>query len=187
MNPSKEGVLRLADLLIHNINHYLQRVFVNQNECGTICCMAGLCYANEIGVRKFNSIAKKIYEEEGPTGRGRELTTECVLAGERLLGLLKRYSPQYGYGFPDIFSDPTDWPMDLMEEYGKASSNKERVIAALKALSRMDARGEIQDHVITEIPQLKKLQEGKYDKQIAKQSKLWLKNSIKNATKTKTA
>ena len=152
---NRKGILLLADDLIANAKKYDQDTFGEIEECGTVRCMAGQCYLREIGARSFNSAVKG-------HSRNFEASTfseDCVSSGTKQLGIKipKSFGEDYN---PDIFSPAFCWPADLSEEYEKAERPIERVIVALKALSRTKNDGSIGKNpkrIYNEIPQLKEL------------------------------
>lgn len=147
--PSRQGILSLADMLVHNMKKYDQNTFGSKESCGTIGCLAGFCYAEQIGTRKFNKLAA----EDAVPGN------LCVEAGVKKLGLSSRD--------PVLFGGSSSWPLDLQEEYASVydgysskETNRRKVIVALKALSRTRKNGTIGKKVITKIPQLDALLKG---------------------------
>ena len=136
---NREGILSLADDLIKHARLYNQEVYGNIEPCGTVRCMAGQCLANEIGSKEFIKRVKA----------GESLWPDAVEAGKRQLGLsLAKHK------HPLIFLDHYSWPNDLTHEYNEAKTNIGKVIAALKALSRLRIDGTISSMVQTRIPQL---------------------------------
>lgn len=156
-----EGVLELADVLVHNYNKYEQEEFGSTSACGTTCCLAGFAYAMKIGVRKFNAIVKRLHNAEyNGNSYNDELTKPCIAAGSALLGVPNNIGSEDYPELPQIFDKTRFWPEDLRIEYDNAETGKQKVIVALKALRRLKADGEIDDNpdtIYTVIPQLDKL------------------------------
>lgn len=146
--PIKKGILSLADMLVNNMKGYDQDTYANTSSCGTVGCLAGFCYAEQIGVRTYNKLAKN-EEVRGDL---------CVEAGNKKLGLTG--------DDPAVFGSIDLWPTDLRQEYfdaaeypTKKARSRGKVVVALKALSRLKKNGSIAGPgtLITDIPQLNKL------------------------------
>jgi hypothetical protein len=152
---SKAGILWLASELVAHQKKYYQNRFIkyykkgaDEEFCGTVCCLSGFCYLDEIGARKFNKLAKDAID----------IQTPAVAAGIKRLGLDFDIGPS-GWSCPVIFMGLADWPKDLQEEY-YSNGPRWRVIAALKALQRLLPDGSIDSNpkaVHTKIPALAKL------------------------------
>jgi hypothetical protein len=142
MGLNTRGIRRLADQLVANKKLYEQHTFGAKTECGTTCCLAGFCYLETIGSRKFNALVKS-EELNGD---------DCLKAGKKQLGIKASSSPV-------IFQGLGAWPVDLAEEY-RQNGPRGRVIVALKALQRLRGNGNIDPNkkaVHTRLPQLKAL------------------------------
>lgn len=152
---NKAGILQLADDLVAHPKLYAQHTFGQKEACGTIRCLAGQCLASEIGMRKYNKLVQKFWScEEDYVG---EFTNSCIASGKKQLGITTTKP------YPTIFDTINEWPLDLQKEYYEATTPKQHVIVALKALQRLRPNGTIdnKDVVHTEIPQLASLKEGK--------------------------
>lgn len=151
------GILHMADMLVANIKQYDQEYFGQYNEaCGTTCCLAGMAYASEIGTGKFNRLAKTYY---GHSKYVEKVANPSILSGLNLLGLpeVKEDAPFEGLKVPQIFDKPRWWPEDLRQDYNAATTQKQRVVVALRALSRLLPDGRIDEDpkaIHTEIPYL---------------------------------
>jgi hypothetical protein len=144
MPLNKQGIRRLADMLVANKKLYSQQTFGRQNECGTTCCLAGFCLLEEVGRRKFKTLIGKD-----------DFAKDCTKAGRKLLGI--RTSD------PALFNSLDCWPEDLASEYW-ANGPRGRVTVALKALQRLLPSGRIDPDpkaVHTRLSQLKLLIKGK--------------------------
>lgn len=151
MGLNKKGIRLLADDLVANQKRYNQGTFGSKDECGTVCCLAGFCYAREIGYRKFSSLARKWSDPAD----GFDL---CVPAGYAQLGIPSGRDPRTKT-LPSIFSGLWRWPDDLQDEY-RSNGPRWRVIAALKALQRLLPDGSIDpdpNAVHTKLSQLTKM------------------------------
>ena len=153
------GILHMADMLVANIKQYDQEYFGQYNEaCGTTCCLAGMAYASEIGTGKFNRLAKTYYH--GHSKYVEKVANPSILSGLNLLGLpeVKEDAPfDESLKIPQIFDKPRWWPEDLRQDYNAATTQKQRVVVALRALSRLLPDGKIDEDpkaIHTEIPYL---------------------------------
>jgi len=159
MPINEEGRQKLISALRESVNENptsTSSPAYDQNEfgdlsCGRACCMAGYALYLQIGPEaweeKVFSIRTNIKAEEdefdaistAALNKIDNFQDECVLAGEKLLGLkpLDRT--------PDIFSDVSKayWPPDLYEKYRHAKNQEERVEAAISALMRIDEYGNL--------------------------------------------
>ncbi len=136
----KVGIRLLADDLVANKKKYDQNTFGDVEDCGTVACLAGLCHMREIGVRKFNKLARY----------GEVDSFACITSGERQLGITNAKT---------IFNTISAWPSDLKDEYYE-NGPLGRVVVALKALQRLKPDGSIdrmRAAVHTRLPQLTKL------------------------------
>jgi hypothetical protein len=154
MALNKKGIHQLADALVAEQKRYDQDTFGERKyigaTCSSVCCLAGMSFALQIGNRSFTAKVKAA-ENERYDG---DFNAECEEAGRKQLGLK---TPEEE--FSDIFRSIYDWPNDLSKDY-HANGPKWRVIAALKALQRLRPDGSIDpnpDAIHTRLPQLKKL------------------------------
>lgn len=143
MGLNKKGIRLLADDLVARQKMYDQSTEGGIEACGTVCCMAGLCYVRKVGLRAFSRMVKN-----GVIGMN------VHRYSEKLLGL-----PVPEYGFSNIFGYVCAWPADLRKEY-ESDGPRWRVIAALKALQRLLPDGSIDpdpNAVHTKLSQLTKM------------------------------
>jgi hypothetical protein len=149
---NRKGVLALADKLTQEAKLYDQHTFgTPKAACGTVCCLAGHAYALEIGAKQFNKEAKLDSRGIGSNN----FYLNCVEAGKKLLGL--NTDLEMNDLTDRIFGTEDDWPDDLYNEYDGATTSKQRVIVALKALSRLRVDGTIDPDpkkIHTKIPHL---------------------------------
>jgi len=147
---NRKAILALADDLVANKKRYDQNDFGRVEPCGTFCCLAGFVYLRQIGIRKFNKMART---------ESSHLMVNCEIAGVNGLGMQGWGEDRLKVDSPQIFSSIVNWPYDLVEEY-RSNGPTWRVITALKALQRTDVNGNISDDpkvVYTRIPQLAQL------------------------------
>ena len=145
MALNKRGICELATMLVNSREMYNQNTFGSKHPCGTVCCMAGLCYVKQVGIEAFNTL---LSEKNG------NISDECLEAGIKLLGI------ESDSDFPLLFGMPGVWSGDLRDEYYQAETGRDRVIVALKALQRLQEDGSIDPNpnaIHTHIPQLQKL------------------------------
>jgi hypothetical protein len=145
---NRKGILLLADDLVAHKKMYDQDDIGRKDECGTFCCLTGLCYLREIGLMKFNQLLVRDEFDQDT----------CATSGHNQLGLKIR-KDWSGVIFPQIFQNIDMWPADIREEY-ESNGPTWRVIAALKALQRLRLNGSIDPDpkaVHTRLPQLKAL------------------------------
>jgi hypothetical protein len=170
---NKKGILKLAADLIANKKLYDQEQFVAVEACGTFACMAGFCYARQVGPRAFKKAIKTIaFDEDGFLNP--EFAKTCAEAGVSQIGLPPIIGRVENFRVPPIFNNTGWWPEDLMEEY-ESNGPTWKVIAALKGLQRMLPDGKIDldpDAVHTKIPQLKVLLAAEAKKKAKKTKKL---------------
>lgn len=144
----KTGILQLADDLVAHQKAYNHDFYGRVTDCGTFACMAGLCLWRQVGTKAFKKVAKTwFYQNSG--------IVECKSTGISQLGLVVTGDDE----LPMIFQTLDNWPADLRKEY-ESNGPTWRVIAAQKALQRMNRFGEISvdpKKVYTRIPQLKVL------------------------------
>jgi hypothetical protein len=156
---NRKGILELADMLVVNKKFYDQDRFGKVEACGTFCCQAGFCYLSQVGKKNFNKEVKAAFVEAS-NPNFRSFVEHCINAGITKLGLALPAYEYFDEDTPQIFSDVEfSWPEDLVEEY-QSNGPTWRVIAALRALSRLKVDGTIDENpkaVHTRIPQLKAL------------------------------
>lgn len=147
---NKAAIRSLASNIYAQAKKYRQNTLTSREACGTTCCMAGFCKAEEIGTKEFNKLAKKFYLDDR-TQESIDFYDSCMEAGVKTLGIKSSNTT------PNIFETTWSWPTDLRQEYFDAKTNKGKAIVAIKALSRMNPDGSIDDNpkaVHTRIPEL---------------------------------
>lgn len=132
MGLNKKGIRQLAKALVANQEFYNQDTFpVPSEECGTVGCLAGMCYRLSVTERTYQKNVKTW--EDMSDG-----DDKCRPAGIKLLGL----NFDNHWKLPQIFQSIENWPVDLQKQY-KSDGPKWRVISALKALQRLLPDGTI--------------------------------------------
>lgn len=145
MPLNRKGIMKLADALVNHQKKYDQNAFGKRTEdCGTVCCLAGFCYIEEIGTRAFNKEVK--LANDYSIAGGETFAENCMDAGRRQLGIRDKW--------PQVFQELGEWPTDLYEQY-QSNGPRAHVIAALMGLERLQVNGKIGKKVRTKLPQLK--------------------------------
>ena len=131
---NQDGINTLAaDLLatLESTSHltYDQDEFGTEAECGTVCCMAGLCLIRKVGRAASSGVISVFWG-----------SASSLEAGVEQLGLVTNVLS------PIIFSGASNWPKDLSRRYyAAANSRLERVNVALDALARLNEDGSIRE------------------------------------------
>jgi hypothetical protein len=142
MGLDKLGMMVLADDLVAHQDIYDQGSFRT--------CLAAFCYVRQKMNGDWKRFDDRLHEETALHG-----TLPVLGAGIRQLGLRAGRGVYYS-----IFGKGLSWPPDLFHEYFQALTQREKVIAVLKALQRLDDDGEIDSNssaVHTRLPQLEAL------------------------------
>lgn len=136
------GIQLLADDLVMNTEMYRQDVFVTRDECGTACCMAGLCLLRKVGADQF--YARFGFRLIYPPSLTAQFAEAAEAAGREQLGLNSK-------NFPRIFMAAAQWPTDLAVRFREARpSRAKQALIALHALQRTYGDGSI-DHEPKEV------------------------------------
>jgi hypothetical protein len=145
MPLNQEGIAQLKADLRANAQHYNQNSFGKITpDCGTECCMAGLCFMRKVSVSKFNVIVKELAVDDHDGVLYEQFVSACVHAGGVQLGLTMNaeyWAPTNDY-LPPIFNNWTDWPRDLAAAYAAAEYDPAATAeVACMALDRIDEYG----------------------------------------------
>jgi hypothetical protein len=149
MPLNREGIELLKADLRRYARHYNQSTFGEVTaECGTECCMAGLCLMRKMGMEEFNKYVRVVarLRSEAVLGHGlinERLAHDCVRAGAAQLGLeidLDDYISGGGL-LPHIFAPVSDWPSYLRVPYTKAAERHDHVAMAEAACRALDEMG----------------------------------------------
>jgi hypothetical protein len=141
MTLNLEGIAQLKFDLRANAEHYNQDTFGEETDCGTVCCMAGLCLRRQVGEETFKSLqdASVVHYERYRFGQ------TCVAAAAKQLGVALLHEWEYGAGgLPPIFANVVFWPSDLGDMYVQAHARGDQQAmaeVACMALDRMDDHG----------------------------------------------
>jgi hypothetical protein len=144
---NQEGIEQLKADLRANAARYDQNNFgETASACGTIACMAGMCYLRKVGEQVF---LRRILDVQGAhRGFMREqlmvvssgFMDDCIQAGVDQLGLTLTDER------PLIFESAGQWPHDLRRAYSEADNvgdHEAMVEVACAALDRMDEYGHV--------------------------------------------
>lgn len=149
MPLNKEGIEQLKADLRANAQHYAQNKFGNiTSECGTECCIAGMCYMQKIGLPQFAELVKqlKIDDQLMSWMLFDNFMEKCLTAASDQIGLeiLDKNDYHKTEGLPPIFASSESWPVDLHNKYSIAEKKHDHVAmaeVACEALDRIDANG----------------------------------------------
>lgn len=146
MPLNKEGIETLKADLRHDAMRYKQSTFGQfDDDCGTQCCLAGMCLLRKVGQQEFHSIVRDaIYNMDKS-----EIYNLSMQAAAEQLGIELLTDHQYfdltdETCMPPIFAETDCWPEDLEERYYDAYSNYDyeaAVEVACEALDRIDVHG----------------------------------------------
>jgi hypothetical protein len=140
MTLNKEGIAQLKFDLRANAEHYNQTTFGMDTDCGTVCCMAGLCLRRQVGEETFKSWLQdaSVHHERYRFGQ------TCVAAAAKQLGVALLHEWEYAVAVPTIFANVVYWPSDLGDMYVQAHDRGDQQAmaeVACMALDRMDEHG----------------------------------------------
>jgi hypothetical protein len=141
MALNQEGIAQLKFDLRANAERYNQDTFGMDTDCGTVCCMAGLCLRRQVGDEEFKrdvQDASVVHHERYRLGQA------CVAAAAKQLGVALLHEWEYGVGLPPIFANVVLWPSDLGYAYVQALARGDQQAmaeVACMALDRMDEHG----------------------------------------------
>lgn len=151
-----EGRQQLIDALHKWHAHYDQGTFgrisqlsicTDNNECGTVMCMAGIALILKIGWDEYLLKMERKTRCSLDDYTSIEFNRECLQAGKELLGL-PNHSIAYREEVPEIFDEPQSWPANLWNSYRQALigfkvDRKAMVEVAVSALMAMDEVGQL--------------------------------------------
>jgi hypothetical protein len=164
MALNKEGIAQLKFDLRANAERYNQDTFGRESkDCGTVCCMAGLCLRRQMGDEEFKYGLQRVFTNGSYYKFGRV----CIQAAAKQLGMVLLSEKEYSmlmyrreglHGttstMPAIFSSVDYWPRDLRHMYGWAYCKGDRQAVAevaCMALDRMDVNGFIAELAVKEV------------------------------------
>jgi hypothetical protein len=143
MPLNKEGVELLKADLRADAKHYNQGTFgTTTAECGTECCMAGLCLRRSLGPIMFNQRVKhtEVGSEHAACAAYALLQRDCLTVAMAQLGIIAMRC--YGITSPDcppIFDIVDVWPAALRGRYDKASQLHDHAAMAEVACDALDS------------------------------------------------
>jgi hypothetical protein len=140
MALNKEGIAQLKFDLRANAERYNQYTFGRETDCGTVCCMAGLCLRRQVGEETFKRDVQYALANYGRHMFGQT----CVAAAAKQLGVSLLHERDYVARVPTIFANVCFWPSDLGYAYVQAlARGDQQAVAevACMALDRMTEHG----------------------------------------------
>lgn len=147
MRLNQAGKDQLKADLRANAKRYTQNRFgVITKDCGTECCMAGMCL-----MRKIGAVAFEVEVRKGPMAES--FINACLAAGAEQLGITMLDDDEYeeitrededGTTLAPIFAQVKYWPEDLRADYEEAEEKHDHVgmaEVACRALDQIDENG----------------------------------------------